>query len=234
MKIKRYLLGAICIFASVPAVRAGVVNVPVYQIGRFGQTVVSRSRLAYTGDFTSILVNSSRNAGGSAGVWSGVDVDFVLLSTSPVLNDSSATLIKPDLGPGTFVIQGSKRSGAPYATKKHPGRLFGLNPDGTIDHGTASLHAMDAKYPYYQLPGTSLIDSSTGWVTLGDGGRLVADVGLVSGTFYVFLGEAATSGEPATVQLTQPDPIPEPAGLSLLGAGSLAALARRRKKIRAR
>ncbi len=230
MNTKRVLLCAVCVLTFAHGLQAAVIDVPVSQVGRYNQTVVSRSDQALTGDFLAVMVNSSSNAGGSGGVWSGVDVDFVYLSTSPVFGDPNATVILPDLGAGTYVQTGTRRAGAPYETALHPGVFFGLNVDGSIDHATAGLHSMNAAYPQFVYPGLNLVDSSTGWVTLGDGGRLVADLGNVSGTFYVFLGEAATSGEPATVQLVQPEPIPEPASLAILSAGGLLGVIRRRSR----
>ena len=225
--MNKFAMAAVVLAAGAGIASADVIPVSMVQVGRMGQTVVSRSARAYSGTFVAGIVYSSSNAGGSGGVWSGVDVDFVALSDKPVWGAAGATVYYPLAGPGTYVQQGSVRPG--YApTASHPGRLFGLDTAGDIRHGVATLNRMDARYPPVAIG--NLIDQSSGWVTLGDGGRLMADLGVVSGTYYVFLGEAATSGEPATFALVTGGEIPEPATISALSLGGLLTIVRRRRR----
>ncbi len=221
------ILAFVACAISAGQARADLVPVDLVSMGRLDQTVISRSATPLTGNFVGAIVRSSVNAGGSGGVWSGVDVDFIALSTSSVWGDPEATVVSPVAGIGTYVIQGSKRPG--YApTAKHPGPLFGLNPDGSIRHDVATLGTRDADYPVFQIP--NLVDNSSGWVTLGDGGKLIVDFGTATGTWYLFLGEAATAGEPASVSLVTSGEIPEPMTLSVLTLGGLLAGARRRRR----
>jgi hypothetical protein len=143
-----------------------------------------------------IVVQDSSAAGGSDGIYTGFDIDFLLLDIDGVfdtkddrikLNEDSRTQITPGK------VQNQDTSFfRPTITR--PGKLFGLNKENRIDFSLATLSLLDAYYDSGLDP-----DTSTGWLSLGDKGILYAHFDLNSvdlyPSLYLFIGEVGTGFE---------------------------------------
>jgi hypothetical protein len=196
--------------------------------GDVGLTRVWRGDLASlgSGTFDTVLViDDGDGIGGSDGVYSGFDLDFLIIDLDGNLA-TTADQILPAQAPPTHVNKGSIRNQttSPYQpTVLHPGDLFGLNADDSIDFATATIGTLDASYDTVTLA----VDSSFGLVTLGDGGSLSAKFGTITidgSSMYLFVGDAGLNeGIGANINV-----VPEPATICLLGLGGLL-LGRNRK-----
>ena len=163
--------------------------------------------------------------GSSDGVFSGFDVDIVVFDID---GDITTTYdqIRPLAGPATYLQPGSRRNAAKsiyQPTASHPGSLFGLRGDGTIDHNVATLGTLDGVYVYENLR----VDSSDGFVTVGDGGALNVAFPLFSiapeQRVTLFVGDAGVSDEAmsASVAIEFADaPQAQTIGKDILAVGS--------------
>ena len=154
--------------------------------------------LTDSSEVTSLTLFDNNLQLGAAGVFTGFDLDFALIDADGDLGTTD------DQGTGTFDSDfnffnaGSKRTDADFpfdATTLHPGPLFGLDAQGLISPTVTTLGALDAAY---DLPLT--VDSSSGFLSLGDGGSISMDFPFSDIIFgsdpHLFIGEVGmTDGE---------------------------------------
>ena len=195
----RWLL-AVAAFISAGTAHAEVLepmflDLPMSYYGQVGQTAVYRGtvNLASAGSIDRLTLTDLNTQAGSSGIFSGFDLDFVYFHDSPDFGDSFGTIRDPVL------TAGDARYGAasPYQpTANHPGDLFGTDVDGSVRTNWATLNRRDARY----TAGDKFsVDSSSGWVSLGDGGSI--DMTVTNGdfaadsTFYIFIGDAGQKDE---------------------------------------
>ena len=182
---------------------------PDPDIDPMGQTSLFRADLSVTGigSIRAVRITDNLSLRGSTGVFSGLDVDAVFFDAD---GDPTTTndRILPHTGPDTYVDAGNvaiQNTSMYQPTAAHPGPLFGLNPDGTIDHDTATLSTIDTSFN--QGVPQLTVDSSHGWVSVGDGGSLHATFPLFTLTeeqsMYLFVGDAGPPEEDlgATVEV---------------------------------
>ncbi|UCG49205.1 MAG: hypothetical protein JSU94_05365 [Phycisphaerales bacterium] len=231
MKRRSTLCGLIVVVLAAPsAVLANPAPVSMNFYADIGLTRVWRGDLSTlgSGTFDSVALTDVVGGGGD-GLFSGFDLDFIVIDLDGNLN-TTVDQIAPFENASTFVQSGSVRNPAtsPHQpTALHPGKLFGLNVDGSIDFTTASMGNLDS---YFKSPPT--VDTSKGWVTLGDGGVLKAKfptVILGGGPMYLFVGDVGAN-ESLQAELEIPDfhvPAPGAALLGAIGAGLVGLLRRR-------
>lgn len=172
-------------------------------LGPSNQTNVYRADLgaalsALDGNFAAVSHVAIRDANsqtGSDGVFCGFDLDFLLFDNDGVLNGNEFGVIN-----STLINAGGieKAATSPYQpTTLHPGPLFGTNVSGQLDAATATLGTLDANFQ----PGTGTlsVDTSGGWVSLGDIGWIIGTVQNVTynagENLYLFVGDAGKAGE---------------------------------------
>ncbi|HUT58360.1 MAG TPA: PEP-CTERM sorting domain-containing protein [Phycisphaerae bacterium] len=180
-----------------PELPPGPVDVSMSFYGIVGQTTVYSSHLTDlpAGVIDSLRFTDRNRQGGSDGVFSGFDLDFVLLDVDGVFNsgDEFEVVTAADLRPGNV------RNGAITRfrhTDAHPGKLFGLDAAGAVMPSVATLSTHDASY----VGGSGLtVDTSSGWLSLGDGGVLDLRTVWVSTTVYpdlhIYVGDAGHNDE---------------------------------------
>jgi len=195
------------------------------------QTRIFRGELSVTpaSYFTNAVIYDGADIG-IDGVFSGLDIDFVAwnFSATPAGTDP---WILPEESSSTLVYPGAiiNETSSPYQpTAAHPGKLFGLNPDDSIDFATATLGNGDAYFD------TSPIDpdTSAGYLCLGEGGILNASFPQTTlpqnSSIYLFVGITALYESDFAAYIAV-CPIPEPATLAILGLGSIVLLRRRKR-----
>ena len=214
--MKRLLLLTCAVCLSGAGV-AQAVNIPITMEwdSVIGQTTVFRGDItvADASLIPEVLIVDGGLGGGSSGVFSGFDLDFLLFDSD---GDFSTTgdQITPLTGEQTEVFPGLQRPGiGPVGpvpsiyqpTLMHPGDLFGVDEAGLIDHATATLGTLDTVY----IPGYYLsVDSSNGWVSIGDDGEIVVSFDVVSlgqgQTITLFVGrtQTAPAGVPTVFDAT--------------------------------
>jgi hypothetical protein len=213
-------------------------TVPMSFVGSAGQTGIWRGNLtpAGPGIFNVAVILDGPGFGGSSGVFSGIDVDFVILDADGNLA-TTGDQVAPIQNGSTFVTPGVIRNQAtsPYQpTAAHPGALFGLNANGSVDFGTATLGTRDGFY----YPLSLTVDTSDGWVSVGEGGALrtaFPTTTIGSDSLYLFVGEVGINEFVCRAEIfncggTCPPPIPAPGAVFLgtLGAGLVGWLRRRK------
>lgn len=165
-------------------------------VGYYGQTSVYRADLtsyllSHPGvlNITHVAVRDSNCEVGSDGVFSGFDLDFILFSRGSVFDGTTFGTI-----PQTLLQPGAKwpyESNYYVPTALHPGPFFGMTTSSTLDTATATLGVRDANFR--QGVGFS-VDTSRGWVTLGDRGALIGTVNGVTWNstqrLYLYIGDA--------------------------------------------
>jgi len=207
---------------------ATMVNVSWY--ADVGMTRVWRAEVKslITGPVSTIIIKDSLFVQGADGVFSGFDVDFVLMDEDGDLSTTGDQIL-PFLDTSCFVVPGNvtNQAGSPYQpTAAHPGVLFGLNTDDSIDHLTATLGVLDAD-PYID----NGVDSCSGAVSLGEGGSLYAEFSTASVSsdhLYLFFGEAGKNE--CFQRCNGIKIIPEPATMMLLGLGAGGLFLRRQRR----
>jgi len=152
------------------------------------------------GTFESVTITDQDLRGGSSGVLSGFDVDFLFFDRDGDLATTGDRIL-PLADERTYMNRlGVQRKGDQSVyqpTDDHPGPLFGLHEDGSICFGTASLGVRDATY----VPGPAnlTVDSCDGFLSLGDGGEIHVAFPLFyvekDDPLFLFLGEVGQPDE---------------------------------------
>ena len=194
------ILPSAAALAGVTATWNEVHTVDMTYWGMVGQTTVYRGNIGALelgpGEIESVIVTDAGSGGGSSGVFSGFDLDFVCFDLDGVFgnqDDGFVSVLGASASPGSIRLESTSRF---QPTASHPGSLFGLNADGSVDLQTATLAQHDASY----VSGTSMsVDTCHGWVTLGDGGQLVTDISAVASDYgqdlWLYVGDAGRADE---------------------------------------
>lgn len=198
-----------------------------------GQTTVFRAALGGLGltQVASVGVADSGSAsGGSNGVFSGFDLDFVFIDRDGNYATTGDRIFGASFVFSTGAIRLPTTPGFDEPTLLRPGPTIGSSATNTIDSAWATLNVRDGFFP-----GGFNTDNVLGWLTLGDGGVLLLDFGgsvALTGTEALFIGEVGTSaGELVNANVTASDrPLPEPGVLGLFGVAILLAGAARRRR----
>ena len=189
--------------------------------GVVGQTTVFRAALGGLG-LTQIgsvtIADSNSGTGGSAGVFSGFDLDFVFLDLDGVFATAGDRVFGSFYNFTTGTVRATVDPDL-LPTLGRPGPTSGSLAANVINAGLATLDTLDGFFP-----GAFNTDNVSGWLTLGDGGSLSLSLSgapiVLTGSEALFLGEVGTDAgelvDGATVSVSQ-NPIPEPASLALLG-----------------
>lgn len=220
---------AMCTAISAQAVPIALTKLTGITGGSPAGTAVYVANLAATGlsSIASIsITDNSGGVGGSSGQFSGFDLDALILSNSLVASAGAAAglvgLSGLDYGAGTTFVPGSQR--APADPK-----LFGTDASGTdVNNAVATLGAFDGN-------STTAIPGAGGFVSLGDGGRVIFNLtGPISTAgLYLYLGEVGDNGEVLTADIQAYDTpirVPEPTTLGLVTAGAAMLAWRRRRE----
>jgi hypothetical protein len=190
------LLGGASSMAGV--MEGGMSPVDMSFYGQMGQTAVYRGYLspAQVQVVTLVVITDANSGGGADGVFSGFDLDFLSLDLDGNLA-STFDQYRPRTG-GLTIVPGLVRDAATSVfqpTALHPGPLFGMNVGGSVDAATATLGQRDGSYVYGPTLG---VDTSHGWVSLGQGGQLAAAFACIPVPptgMYVFAGDVGFNDE---------------------------------------
>ena len=175
---------------------------PMVYHGHIDKTALWRADIsaAAGGTIRAVTIVDTNQGGGSSGVFSGFDLDFVLFDRDGNFSTTDDQ-IKPLDSQLSFVVPGTVRKGAQslyQPTAAHPGPLFGVaDGNGNIDHPTATLDTRDADFVF----GVNNLspDTSHGWVSPGDGGIIAVGFPLISiapdANMFLVLGEVGPPRE---------------------------------------
>lgn len=201
------------------SLQAGAAPLVVTNQGVEGQTTIFRASLAgITSLENGLVIDGNSGTGGSPGIFSGFDLDFLYLD----LDGNYATL-----GDRVFVSSFGFTTGTTrptldpnfLPTATHPGPTFGSSALNNIDAGLATLNVRDAFFP-----GGFNADNSSGWLTLGDGGSLAFHFDpavLLGADSALFLGEVGTAAGEFISASVSVNVVPEPGSLGLLALSLL-------------
>ncbi|MEX2261339.1 MAG: PEP-CTERM sorting domain-containing protein [Bryobacteraceae bacterium] len=229
----------VILFALSGAVSVSAATLTISTFGIVGQTTVFTGSFTGTG-LTSVgavrITDSNSQTGGSPGVFSGFDLDFIFLDTDGMFATASDRTFATDL---SFVTGGIRPTANPafQPTAARPGPTNGSLAANLIDPSLSTLTQLDASFDPFDLN----TDNVFGSLTLGDGGSLTLTFNpriALGPSTALFFGEVGTeAGEQirADVEAFEeiPEPIPEPSSFVLLaiGFGSLVLVCRRKGSI---
>ena len=172
------------------ALFAASFSLSLQYVGNQGQTEIYRAAISNSvvQSIQAITLRDARAGGGADGVFSGFDVDCAFLDRDGLFSTVGDRILP--IFTNTTVEPGAVRNPqtTPYRpTAATPGFLQGLTASGTIDHARATLGVRDGVY------GNPLtVDTTTGSLTLGDGGALHVSFPLTevptNGVIYLFVG----------------------------------------------
>lgn len=226
---KRFLAAAFALTLAPGSAFAASV-LPTFVAGDFVTspaqgTQMFRADLAGLGltEIGSIKLNDSNSGiGGSAGIYSGFDLDAVFLDVDGLLSTDSDRFFASD-----FIFSaGSLRPGSFPPPSPSGGTTNGSTAAGAVDQAWATLNDIDAIY------------FDVGSLTLGDGGSLIANFAseiAIGSSMFLFVGEVSgdrgenVDGLIEVFDDPQVVPLPATAPL-LLGALGVFGLLRRRRK----
>ena len=199
--MRHFLVLALAALAfAVAAAQAEPIPVTLDYYDQVGQTTVFRADVteAALGTISMVTIQDANSGGGSNGVFSGFDLDFLFFDRDGDLGTAGDRIV-PLANGATSVQPGNVRDEghADYlATPQHPGRLFGLLDGNAVDFATATLATRDARFVqgYYLA-----VNTSHGWVSLGEGGQITVAYPLISiaegQQLFLFLGDAGGHDE---------------------------------------
>jgi len=223
------LIGVVCALMFSVTAQADIVNVAPAFDSRPGVTSIYKTQIE--GTISTVRISTPDDGGGASGIFTGLDVDFVILDQDGDLTTVEDQIL-PTIDPAvTYVIPGEvfDAAGSLYQpTESNPGVLFGLDSNNLIDWGIATIAQHDAYYIKEDL-----VNTAQGWVTLGIGGVLVVEFDMLfaeEGAYWLCIGDVGKPQEQpsAMVSVEDPDDIPEPATLLLLSAAGICLLKRRK------
>lgn len=191
--------------------------------GSIAGTAVYKADLSSVGfDIAALTVrDNSFGLGGATGVFSGFDLDAIILSNTDCGTAACAGgltgLSVFDYVNNSIFTPGAQR--APVGPK-----LFGTDSLGTaVDNVVATLGAFDGE--------STTSSAADGFLSMGDGGVLSFNLTSLVSTagLYLYIGEVGDNGEVAAGSIEVfSSAVPEPGTIALLGLG-LAAITVRRK-----
>jgi len=228
-----FMVGVVCALMFSGAAQAGIVTVSPDFDARVGVTSIYKTLV--DGTISTVRISTSDSGGGASGIFTGLDVDFILLDMDGDLSTVEDQIF-PTLNPSvTYVIPGTvyDATNSMYQpTEGHPGDLFGLAANGQIEWEIATLNLHDASYEK-----DDLVNTANGWVTLGLDGVLVVEFDMLfaeEGAYWLCIGDVGKPQEQpnATISVEGPGNVPEPATLLLLSASAGLMLMKRRKTAR--
>ena len=218
---------ALFLLLLLPGAQLGAVPLVFTSEGTVGQTGVASAALGGLGltQINSITIQDN-NAGtaGSAGIFSGFDLDMVFTDVDGLLATTGDRVFGTTFAFTTGTVRPTADSGL-QPTVAHPGPTFGSLAANTIDTATATLNDLDAVF------GSPLNTTSSGYLTLGDGGTLVVEFGagvVLTGSERLFIGEVGGNGEIADAAATASG-VPLPGTVALMAIGALGLGVNRRR-----
>ncbi len=235
--VVRAILAAWCALAAGEALAAPDFQLQpaVAYIGEYGQTSIYRAQVTLPEEYwgfplsIELKVADTNVRKGSGGVFTGLDLDCILYDFDGLFNGNEIAL------DATYsVYPGARRYPTLYdPTAKNPGVLFGLDASGQLRPDVATLDQCDANFRVGIANLT--VDSSRGWVSLGDAGYVLAiwDGLQVSegGVAYIYIGDAGRNDEPPALTLRLLSAgVPEPSVLAVVALGALGVLRKRDRR----
>lgn len=205
---------------EIPVVAATQLTVAPH--GDYGTVIQSADMsLAGVSTITSVTITDiSGGLGGDPGMFSGFDMDAVILDRDGNVNTTGDQFTPVAIA----FTQGTVRPGAPVFQQPHAdqGPLFGLEPGGAIDPAASTLTQFDGVNISHR-------DNADGFLSMGDGGILVltfAGISVDGGLFLLF-GDVGGQGEQVRVDVGAV-PLPAAAWLFLSAVALLLGMSRRR------
>lgn len=197
---------------AVPGAIAGVndeFQVPLSGFGSDGNTTLLRGVISggKTSHVATITLTDSSGQAGPDGVYSGMDLDLVVLDRDGDFT-TKRDQVRPDLSTVKFIpgVVRNSRTSTYQPTAFRPGILLGLGRNqSTVDHSIATLTTRDGSYD-----GAFSVNVSHGWLSLGDGGRItvsfppfkLGDAGVV----YLFAGDVGSRPDAVTASVVLSTP----------------------------
>jgi hypothetical protein len=205
---------------EIPVTAAPQLAVPPH--GDYGTVIQSADMgLAGVSTITTVTITDiSGGLGGQPGMFSGYDIDAIILDRDGNINTTGDQFTPVAIA----FTQGAIRPTANPSQIPHAdqGPLFGLDNGGAIDPAASTLTSFDGVNIAHR-------DNADGFLSMGDGGILVltfAGISVDGGLFLLF-GEVGGQGEQVRVDVGAV-PLPAAAWLFLSAIAMLLGMSRRR------